>query len=142
MKPGGNDKKKPPRLVGFIQKMACTVMKALGVGHSERVYHRAMITALNKSRTPHRSEVLSPIYFMGETVGVGRCDLVIQGFAIEIKANTRHPRKALPQLRKYVWSLSKTEKRPYAGIIVNFNQKNRAVQTWHTPTINAKTDTV
>lgn len=142
MKHGTHKRKTGPRMVGFIENMARSVMRALGPGHSERVYHRAMITSLNKAKTPHRSEVLSPIYFMGETVGVARCDLVVRGFAVEIKANTRHPRKALPQLRKYIWSLSKTEKRPYAGIIINFNQKTRAVQAWHVPAINAKTDSV
>lgn len=125
--------------MAMAREAAIHVMKELGSGHSERVYHRAMITALNKRRIAHRSEVLSPIYFMGEMVGVGRCDLVIQGVAVEIKANTKHPRKALPQLRKYTWSLSKTEKRPFVGLIINFNQKTNAVQTWQTPPIDART---
>ena len=116
--------------IELLKEIGTQVMKTLGSGHPERVYHRAMITALNKKKVPHRSEVLSPIYFMGEIVGVGRCDLVLEGIAVEIKANARHPRKALPQLRKYICNLSRTEKRRYSGLIINFNQKTCGVQTW------------
>ena len=42
------------------------VMKILGIGHRESVYHRALITALNKAGISHRSEVACPIWFMGE----------------------------------------------------------------------------
>jgi len=124
--------------ITILRAEAARVMKTLGVGHSERVYHRAMITALNKRKVAHRSEVLSPIYFMGETVGVGRCDLVINRVAVELKANTRHPRRSLPQLRKYIWSLSKTEKKTFSGIIINFNQKTRMVQMCHVPPTDEK----
>ncbi len=105
------------------------VMRSLGKGHRESVYHRAMIVSLNRAGVLHRSEVLSPIYFKGELVGVGRCDLVIGGLVVEIKANTLPPRKAVSQLQKYTKHLGKAERRVYRGLILNFNQKLGVPQT-------------
>ena len=105
-------------------------MRTLGKGHRERVYHRAMITALNKAGVAHRSEVECPIWFMGECVGVGRADLVIQDVVVEIKANKSAPTKASPQILKYISSLNKLSKKIYRGIIVNFNQITGSVDIY------------
>ena len=113
-----------------IKEHARKVMSALGKGHSESVYHRAMITSMNKSRIAHRSEVVSPILFMGEVVGFGRCDLVVDDIVVEIKANSMHTKSALAQIKKYTTHLAKVEKAKYFGIIVNFNQTNGTVETW------------
>ena len=104
-------------------------MKGLGKGHSERVYHRAMITLLNSKHIPHRSEVIAPIHFMGEVVGFGRCDIIIGDLIIEFKANVSRPTKASPQLHKYIMSLSVTERRKFRGVVVNFNQRSGTVET-------------
>lgn len=104
-------------------------MKSLGTGYSENVYHRALITSLNRAGVPHRSEVQAPIYFKREIVGTGRCDLVIGPLIVEIKANRQPPTRVMPQLRKYAISLSRAERRQYRGIIINFNQKTGRVQT-------------
>lgn len=103
-------------------------MAALGKGHTERVYHRAMITLLNKKGIPHRSEVLAPIYFLGEVVGVGRCDLVVKNLVVELKANTKCPTSFSAQLRKYMTSMGAVENRKFQGIIVNFNQRTGVVE--------------
>ena len=103
-------------------------MRVLGKGHTERVYHRAMITSLNRELVPHRSEVLAPIYFMREVVGFGRCDLIVGKLVVEFKANGRHPSKVSPQLQKYLDSLSVAERRRYTGVVLNFNQQSGRVQ--------------
>ena len=108
---------------------ACAVMRELGKGHRERVYHRAMITSLNQAGVHHRSEVPSPLYCRGDVVGVGRCDLVIGDLIIEIKANTLHPCKVISQLQKYTLNLGRAEHKRYRGMILNFNQETGAVQT-------------
>jgi len=105
-----------------LREHAVGVMRSLGKGHRESVYHRAMIVSLNRAGVFHRSEVLSPIYFKGELVGVGRCDLVIGDLVVEIKANTLPPRKAVSQLQKYTQHLGTAERRGYRGLILNFNQ--------------------
>ena len=115
-----------------IKEHASRVMKELGKGHSERVYHRAMITSLNRSKIAHRSEVLSPIFFMGEVVGMGRCDLVIGDIVVEIKANSMQAKAALPQIKKYIANLSKAEKTKFSGMVLNFNQTTGRAEIWLT----------
>ena len=90
-RPPKREQKHAAKLTAKAKKTACVIrkhadhaMKKLGKGHCERVYHRAMITSLNQGKVAHRSEVLSPIFFMGEVVGMGRCDLVIGDMAVEI----------------------------------------------------------
>lgn len=112
-----------------LRAHATAVMRELGKGHRERVYHRAMITSLNLAGVQHRSEVPSPLYCMGEVVGVGRCDLVIGNLVVEIKANTLPPRCAHSQLLKYTRNLGRAERRRYRGVIINFNQRTGGVQT-------------
>lgn len=107
------------------------VMSELGKGHRERVYHKAMITTLNHARVPHRSEVIAPIYFMKEVVGFGRCDIIIGNLVVEFKANIRCPKTASVQLRKYMESLSTSEKRRFRGMVVNFNQKTGRVNAYY-----------
>lgn len=116
------------RSMRVIREAAKQVMDALGKGHSERVYHRALITLLNRKGVAHRSEVLTPIYFLGEVVGVGRCDLVIQNLVIELKAVNRCPITFSPQLRKYMINMGATERKRFNGIIINFNQKTGMVE--------------
>ena len=107
-----------------MRACARQVMKVLGKGHTERVYHRALITMFNKSKIQHRSEVLSPIHFLGEVVGFGRCDLVVKDLNIELKANSKRPSSFSPQLTKYMTSLKTSERRKSSrGVILNFNQK-------------------
>ena len=106
------------------------VMRILGSGHREAVYHRALITALNKANVSHRSEVACPIWFMGECVGVGRADLVIDDVIVEVKANRLAPRKTSAQLHKYIVSLSHAERKSYRGIVINFNQSTGCVDVY------------
>ena len=120
---------------GLAQVRACArqVIKVLGKGHTERVYHRALITMFNKSKIQHRSEVLSPIHFLGEVIGFGRCDLVVKNLIIELKANIKCPSSFSPQLTKYMSSLKTSERRRYRGVILNFNQKTGLLDVYQAP---------
>jgi len=106
------------------------VMKVLGTGHREAVYHRALITALNKASVIHRSEVACPIWFMGECIGMGRADLVIDDVIVEIKANRSEPKSTSAQLKKYLVSLSQAEGKEYKGLVINFNQASGCVDVF------------
>jgi GxxExxY protein len=114
--------------VQVLREHARGVMAALGKGQTERVYHRAMITSLNKKKVQHRSEVLAPIVFLGEVVGFGRCDLIIGDLVVELKANAQCPSKASPQLCKYMASMGATERKKFRGVVVNFNKRSGAVE--------------
>ena len=64
-----------------------------------------------------------PILFMGECVGVGRADLIVDDVVVEVKATHNPPTKVtLKQLCKYVLAFSKTERQLFSGLIINFNQ--------------------
>lgn len=121
--------KSPVKGIDIIKEHARKVMNELGKGHSESVYHRAMITSLNKGKVAHRAEVVSPILFMGEVVGFGRCDLVVKDIVVEIKANSMRAKSAIAQIKKYTTHLAKAEKTKYYGIVVNFNQSSGEVET-------------
>jgi GxxExxY protein len=130
-------KSKPRRLskegpIQLLRRHAKGVLRTLGKGHSERVYHRAMITSLNSERIPHRSEVIAPIYFMREVVGFGRCDIVLQNLVVEFKANRTCPRRTSDQLQKYLESMRQTSKRaaPIRGVVINFSQKTGLVEVF------------
>jgi GxxExxY protein len=98
-------------------------MHCLGKGHREKIYHAALITALNREGVAHRSEVPCPIWFMGECIGTGRADLVIGDTVAEIKANRLPPTSTSAQLQKYLQSMCRAERRVFHGVIINFNQK-------------------
>lgn len=127
-KPAKKRARKKQSLLQTLRAHATAVMRALGKGHTERVYHRAMITSLNRARIPHRSEVLSPIYFMGEVVGFGRCDIVLGDMAVELKANMHCPRKASSQLQKYLETCKGA--RTLSGLVVNFSQRSGRAELW------------
>jgi GxxExxY protein len=119
--------------VQLLRRHAKGVIRALGKGHSERVYHRAMITSLNSERIPHRSEVIAPIYFMREVVGFGRCDIVLQNLVVEFKANMTCPRRTSDQLQKYLESMHHTRKKrasPIRGVVINFSQRTGLVEVF------------
>lgn len=104
-------------------------MRVLGTGHSERVYHKSLATSLSRSRFGVRSEVVTPILFMGECVGFGRADLIIDNrLCVEIKANARRPAAASGQLKKYLDSLRGVERSECAGLVLNFNQSSGEVE--------------
>ena len=110
-----------------LKGQARHVMHCLGKGHREAIYHSALITALNRERVAHRSEVPCPIWFMGECIGTGRADLVIGELVAEIKANRMPPTTTSAQLQKYLQSMSRAERRVFHGVIINFNQKTGMV---------------
>jgi GxxExxY protein len=120
--------------IQLLRRHAKGVIRALGKGHSERVYHRAMITSLNSERIPHRSEVIAPIYFMREVVGFGRCDIVLKNMVVEFKANMACPRRTSDQLQKYLESMHHTRKKtkgsPIRGVVINFNQRTGLVEVF------------
>ncbi len=113
--------------VDVLRGLARHVMRCLGKGHREAIYHSALITALNRERVAHRSEVPCPIWFMGECIGTGRADLVIGETVAEIKANRLPPTATSAQLHKYLQSMARAERKVFHGVIINFNQKTGAV---------------
>ncbi len=124
--------RQPPPVAMLVQH-ALKVMSVLGKGHSERVYHRSMITCLNRAGVAHQSEVITPIYFLGDVVGFGRCDLMLGRIVVEFKANRTPPAHVSPQLDKYIESLHSTKKVWFRGVVINFNQKTGGIEVFEQP---------
>lgn len=98
------------------------VFKYVGIGHSERVYHNALLIELERAQIPYRSEVMCPYIYDGFMIGYGTADLVLYDTVVELKAKSCKPNTATSQLKKYVTSLRNTQNKSYTGIIINFNQ--------------------
>jgi GxxExxY protein len=111
-------------VVKILLSHAQDVMKKLGIGHKEVIYAKALNVSLNRYAIPHRIEVDIPIMYMGQSVGHGRADLIIDNLIVEIKALAKTPKEAMAQLHKYIINLSKLEEREYRGVIVNFCQSS------------------
>lgn len=108
-------------LLDQIKGLSRHVMHCMGKGHRESIYQEALVVALNRANITHRAQVVCPIYFMGQVVGYGKADLVIDDVVIEIKSNKQPPMEASSQLCKYIESISKSERRPFSGLVINFN---------------------
>ena len=111
--------------------VACAnlVYQALGTGHTEIVYHRAMEVELRARVIRFESKVILPITYRGLNVGYGEADLVVytdnapEGYVVELKATTYAPRQQEhAQLRSYL-RLRGTHR----GIVVNFRQPTASV---------------
>lgn len=114
-----------------ILRQCCRhIMRTLGTGHREAVYHAALVTALNKARVFHRSEVICAITYLEETVGYGKADLILDDIVVELKATSRPPSDASGQLKKYVQSLTRSERQPFRGVVINFNQRTGKVDMY------------
>jgi GxxExxY protein len=107
-----------------ILKYCENVFKGLGVGHTEKVYHNALLIELQHNKIPYRSEVMCPYFYRGKCAGYGSADVVVFDTILELKSSSVEPLIHAPQLKKYVFSLRMHEKTQYNGMLINFNQKS------------------
>ena len=119
---------RPCLTTSSLVQYAREVMSRMGIGHRECVYHRALAAYMANKDIRFRSEVTTPIMFMGECVGTGRADIVLDDMVIEIKAVARCPSKVSGQLRKYMESLRDIEKKECVGVVLNFNQSTGGIE--------------
>ncbi len=64
-------------LMELLTRLAGEVYDALGSGHSESVYHRAMVVGLRAAQIPYRPLQSVSVRFRGEEVGVEEVDLLV-----------------------------------------------------------------
>lgn len=117
--------------VQLVVACARLVYEALGSGHSETVYHRAMEVELRARVIRFESKVIVPITYRGFNVGYGEADLIVyppsvpdggyqlvDGLVVELKATTYAPRyQERAQLQSYLRSRG-----TYQGVLINFRQ--------------------
>lgn len=94
------------------------VYNALGPGHKENVYERALSKELVIAKIPFQTETSLDVNYRGEKVGNYRPDFVIdKGIILEIKAVEFMPKFFEQQLIRYLKTTNYK-----VGLLVNFGQ--------------------
>ncbi len=116
---------KLPKVVtnSLIMKLARQTMIKLGVGHTESVYQTTLVSLFMACGIPAMTEVNIPYFVDGICVGVGRADILLPSYLIELKANQKNPCRvsAQTQLAKYLRSMHLQGASPRNGLLIMFN---------------------
>ena len=100
----------------IIKSLAEDVHMALGAGHSESLYARALGVALQKKQINYESEKVFPLMYKDEYVGFCRPDLIIdKNIVVEIKCLGQISASQRVQLLRYMRLPGIIE-----GILINF----------------------
>lgn len=109
-------------------KFANDVYYALGPGHNEVIYHKALLVELRNANYKYDSEVVTPIYYKGHFVGNGRADIIIyleseKVFILELKALYDLKDKDCRKIQSYMDSLKSKH-----GMMINFPQNSSSFE--------------
>lgn len=109
---GGNNVKRDdllyPELSYQINGILFEVSNALGGGHRESYYERAIMLACKKRGLACEQQVYVPVLFHGEKIGSYYVDLVIeQSIVVELKRGTIVPATVIRQTAEYLDALNK-----------------------------------
>lgn len=106
-----------PELSYKIIGCAYEVFNAIGNGHLEKVYQKAMAVALRKAGIRFTEQLEYNLYFSGVLIGTGRLDfLVDETIAVEIKRGDYFHPAAFEQLQEYLQS-----KKLKLGLLIRFS---------------------
>lgn len=105
-----------------VSAIAREVYRALGPGHLEAPYQKAMEVGLRLAGLPFEAQKVIEIKYAGFYVGDCNVDLLVEGVAVELKAVVQalgEPERQ--QLRRYMALLNTT-----TGLLINFAQAARS----------------
>lgn len=105
----------------WCERKSSEIVKTLGRGHRETVYHNAFEVELKCNHIPYEKEVVIPIQYKGYQIGFGRADIIVnKQMILEFKAvNKTLGTQEVQQLKKYMefTGISK-------GMLINFGKSN------------------
>lgn len=108
-----------PELSYEIIGCAYEVFDALGPGHSEKTYQKAMAVALRKRNIPFKEQVYYAVKFIDEIVGKGFLDFEVDNkIIIELKKDGYFSKTYLEQVLDY---LKKSKLK--LAILINFSKE-------------------
>lgn len=113
-------------LIALLTRLASEVYDALGSGHDESVYHKAMVVGLRAAQIPYQPLQSVSVRYLGEEVGVEEVDLLVgedtELTVVELKV-IEGPigRPERQQVRNYMRTLGLR-----FGLIINFPKPGRA----------------
>ena len=103
--------------------IACcfSVHNELGPGFTERIYHKALMIALEDDRLEYEAEKSFEVFFQNKKVGSFRLDLLVEGkIIVEIKALTGN----VPEVFKYQILSYLKASGLHVGLLINFGNKS------------------
>jgi GxxExxY protein len=99
-----------------LQNIVNEIIKELGAGHRECVYHRAFEIELRNRRIDYECEVVVPLFYKGHFISHLRLDLVIaKTYIVELKATKSLKSEDSDQLKRYMKATGIPK-----GLVVNF----------------------
>lgn len=114
---------KESKLTGEIIGIAMKVHREIGPGFQEKIYHRAMIIALENAGYEIESEKEFNVLFRGTKVGTFRVDLLVEdGVVVELKAVVGEAKAIFKTQTISYLKASGTE----VGLLINFG--NRSIE--------------
>lgn len=97
------------------------VHSELGPGFNEKIYHNALILALQNDRLAYSTEKEFVVYFQDKKIGSLKLDLLVENrVAVEIKALTGN----IPEVFKYQLLSYLKVSNLHVGLLVNFCNKS------------------
>lgn len=114
-------------IVDIIEKSAKHVYEKLGKGHSECVYHKALLHALMLANLKYETEVIVPIYYETHNCGHFRCDVIVEKeIILELKAVNKisflEEDSEIIQLKNYLKCTGLK-----IGLLINFSKSGPCV---------------
>ena len=108
-----------PALSYEIIGCAYEVFDALGPGHSEKTYQKAMAVAFRKRNIPFQEQMYYALKFLDEIVGKGFLDFEVDSkIVVELKKDGHFSKTYLEQVLDY---LKKSKLK--LAILINFSQE-------------------
>jgi len=105
-------------MMDLIKTCTQEVIKELGEGWSERVYHNALLSELRRKGLSYETEATTPVRYKGENVGFVRLDILVENrIIVELKkgtGGTKAKKTDVNQLIRYCTVLDKK------GLLVYF----------------------
>ena len=106
-----------PELSYRIIGCAYSVYNAIGTGHLEKIYQRALAVAFRDAGLAFEQQVEYELYYSGQCIGMGRLDFLIEKkIVVEIKRGNFSP-TAFEQVKEYLQS-----KGVELGLLIRFGK--------------------
>lgn len=107
-----------PELSYKIIGCAYSVYNAIGAGHLEKVYQRALAVAFRNAGLNFEEQLEYDLQYAGQTIGVGRLDFLVEKkIVVELKRGNFNP-AAFAQVLEYLQS-----KDLELGLLIRFGKE-------------------
>jgi GxxExxY protein len=119
-----------------VRNAAEFIVRELGAGFTERIYHTAMETYLTQTGTPFKSEQEIPVTFLNQVVGSVRADLVVNNnLVVELRVTNNVSDNHTTQCNMYMKLLNIKN-----GLVINFPKSENEMVYFEKVSLNTPTN--